>query len=84
MLTPSPSLATAGLAWSTLLSSSCYKFDNDQPRNGQNLDATVNKSNDWATDNRVLPMDDVKKYRRPPKASSIVSKAISLGGSAER
>ena len=45
----------------------------DQQRNGQNLDATVNKLNDWAAGNRVPLMDDAKKYRRPSKASSVVS-----------
>ena len=45
----------------------------DQQRNGQNLDAAVNKLNDWATGNRVPLMEDPKKYRRPSKASSVVS-----------
>lgn len=45
----------------------------DQQRNGQNLDAAVNKLNDWAAGNRVPLMDDAKKYRRPSKASSVVS-----------
>lgn len=45
----------------------------DQQRNGQNLDAAVNKLNDWAAGNRVPLMEDPKKYRRPSKASSVVS-----------
>jgi hypothetical protein len=44
-----------------------------QQRNGQNLDAAVNKLNDWAAGNRVPLMEDPKKYRRPSKASSVVS-----------
>ena len=45
----------------------------DQQRNGQNLDAAVNKLTDWAVGNRVPLMEDPKKYRRPSKASSVVS-----------
>jgi len=45
----------------------------DQQRNGQNLDAAVNKLNDWTAGNRVPLMEDPKKYRRPSKASSVVS-----------
>lgn len=45
----------------------------DQQRNGQNLDAAVNKLNDWAAGNRVPLMEDPKKFRRPSKASSVVS-----------
>lgn len=45
----------------------------DQQRNGQNLDAAVNKLNDWSAGNRVPLMEDPKKYRRPSKASSVVS-----------
>ena len=45
----------------------------DQQRNGQNLDAAVNKLSDWASGNRVPLMEDPKKFRRPSKASSVVS-----------
>lgn len=45
----------------------------DQQRSGQNLDAAVNKLNDWTSGSRVPLMEDPKKYRRPSKASSVVS-----------
>lgn len=48
------------------------QINNDQQRSGRSLDAAVNKLNDWAGD-RVLVMDDPKKYRRPSKTNSVVS-----------
>jgi len=66
-----------GESWASMVNTPLIPmFQNtnkDQQRNGQNLDAAVNKLNDWAAGNRVPVMEDPKKYRRPSKASSVVS-----------
>jgi hypothetical protein len=66
-----------GDSWASMVSTPLIPmFQNnnkDQQRNGQNLDAAVNKLNDWTASARVPLMEDPKKYRRPSKASSVVS-----------
>lgn len=66
-----------GESWASMVNTPLIPmFQNtnkDQQRNGQNLDAAVNKLNDWAAGNRVPLMEDPKKFRRPSKASSVVS-----------
>jgi len=66
-----------GESWASMVNTPLIPmFQNtnkDQPRNGQNLDAAVNKLNDWAAGNRVPLMEDPKKFRRPSKSSSVVS-----------
>ena len=64
-----------GDSWASMVNTpASLMFPNankDNQRNGQNLDAAAAKLNDWT--NNVPLMDDPKKYRRPSKASSVVS-----------